>query len=107
MCDMLSGSVERIVSSSWLLLFLERVRILKWIVQRRQKSYHVHTQVIIIGTQSRDVPTVVGSNHHSDKTATTTNSLTSTKIMKMFSFASHFPQNIVYARNPYIDTLQP
>ena len=45
MCDMLSGSVERIVSSSWLLLFLERVRILKWIVQRRQKSYHVHTQV--------------------------------------------------------------
>ena len=45
MCDMLSGSVERIVSSSWLLLFLERVRILKWIVQRRQKSYHIHTQV--------------------------------------------------------------
>ena len=47
MCDMLSGSVERIVSSSWLLLFLERVGILKWIVQRRQKSYHVHTQVCI------------------------------------------------------------
>ena len=45
MCDMLSGSVERIVSSSWLLLFLERVRILKWIVRRRQKSYHIHTQV--------------------------------------------------------------
>ena len=45
MCDMLNGSVERIVSSSWLLSFLERVRILKWIVQRRQKSYHVHTQV--------------------------------------------------------------
>ena len=45
MCDMLSGSVERIVSSSRLLSFLERVRILKWIIQRRQKSYHVHTQV--------------------------------------------------------------
>ena len=45
MCDMLSGSVERIVSSSHLLLFLERVRILNWIIQRRQKSYNVHTQV--------------------------------------------------------------
>ena len=45
MCDMLSGSVERIVSSSRLLLFLERVRILNWIIQRRQKSYNVHTQV--------------------------------------------------------------
>ena len=45
MCDMLNGSVERIVSSSRLLLFLERVRILNWIIQRRQKSYHVHTQV--------------------------------------------------------------
>ena len=42
---MLSGSVERIVSSSRLLLFLERVRILNWIIQRRQKSYNVHTQV--------------------------------------------------------------
>ena len=28
----------------------------------------------------RDVPTVVGTNHHSDKMTTTTNSLTSTKI---------------------------
>ena len=37
----------------------------------------------------RDVPTVVGTSHHSDKTATTTTSLTSTKIsasMKMLKY---------------------
>ena len=36
----------------------------------------------------RDVPTVVGTNHHSDQIATTTNLLISTKIstpMKMFN----------------------
>ena len=46
----------------------------------------------------RDVPTVVGTNHHSDKAATTTNSLTSTKIstwMKMLSLiANCFTQHM-------------
>ena len=31
-------------------------------------------------TDVRDVPTVVGTDHHSDKMTTTTNSLTNTKI---------------------------
>ena len=32
---------------------------------------------------NRDVPTVVSTDHHSDKIATTTNSLTSTKNINM------------------------
>ncbi|XP_065897600.1 uncharacterized protein [Dysidea avara] len=44
MCDMLNGSVERIIQSSRLLLFLQRIGVLNWVIQRRQKSYFVHTQ---------------------------------------------------------------
>ena len=47
---------------------------------------------------------VVGTNHHSDKMTTTTNSLTSTKYQHewkyLYSLASHFTQNKVSTRNP-------
>ena len=45
----------------------------------------------------RDVPTVVGTSHHSDKITTTINSLTGTKIsfwMKMLSLASCLYKNL-------------
>ena len=46
-CDMALGSVERIIRSSWLLGVLERLRVLALVVQRRQLSYNITTQVII------------------------------------------------------------
>ena len=48
---------------------------------------------------------VVGPDHHSDKIITTTNSLTSIKIMKILSFASYFTENINLQE--ILDTLQP
>ncbi len=45
MCDMLVGSVERIVQSNVLLRLLQRVRIVGMVVQKRQLSYTVVTQV--------------------------------------------------------------
>ncbi|XP_064383534.1 uncharacterized protein LOC135332129 isoform X2 [Halichondria panicea] len=44
MCDMLVGSVERIVQSNVLLRLLQRVRIVGMVVQKRQLSYTVVTQ---------------------------------------------------------------
>lgn len=44
-CDMVVGSVERIIKSSWLLRLLERLRVLSLVVHRRQLSYNVVTQV--------------------------------------------------------------
>ena len=44
-CDMVVGSVERIIRSSWLLRLLERLRVRSLVVQRRQLSYNVVTQV--------------------------------------------------------------
>ena len=44
-CDMVVGSVEHIIKSSWLLRLLERLRVLSLVVQRRQLSYNVVTQV--------------------------------------------------------------
>ena len=35
----------------------------------------------VVNYQSRGVPTVVGPDHHSEKIATTINSLTSTKML--------------------------
>ena len=48
---------------------------------------------------SRDVPTVVGSgpDHHSDKRITTTNSMTSSKILIVLLATL---QNVVFTRNP-------
>ena len=47
-----------------------------WIQLTLKIYYHrIITQTLLI----RDVPTVVGINHHSGKIATTTNSLISTK----------------------------
>ena len=51
MCDMLEGSVERIVRSNWLLGLLERLRVLPMILQRRQQSYTVVTQVHMYTTR--------------------------------------------------------
>ena len=47
-CDMMVGSVERIIGSSWLLGVLDRLRVLSLVVQRRQLSYNVTTQVRFI-----------------------------------------------------------
>ena len=44
-CDMVVGSVERIINSSWLLRSLDWLRVLALVVQRRQLSYKVTTQV--------------------------------------------------------------
>ena len=44
-CDMMVGSVERIIGSSWLLGVLDQLRVLSLVVQRRQLSYNVTTQV--------------------------------------------------------------
>ncbi len=49
MCDMLVGSVERIVQSNVLLRLLQRVRIVGMVVQKRQLSYTVVTQVYMEG----------------------------------------------------------
>lgn len=45
MCDMLQGSIERIITSNWLLRLLDRLRISRLVIQRRQQSYLVTTQV--------------------------------------------------------------
>lgn len=45
MCDMLQGSVERIISSNWLLQLLEKLRVSRLAIQKRQQSYLVTTQV--------------------------------------------------------------
>lgn len=45
MCDMLQGSVERIISSNWLLQLLEKLRVSRLVIQKRQQSYLVTTQV--------------------------------------------------------------
>ena len=45
MCDMLNGSVERIVRSNWLLGLLDRLRVLRLVLKQRQRSYDVVTQV--------------------------------------------------------------
>ena len=47
-CDMMVGSVERIIGSSWLLGVLDQLRVLSLVVQRRQLSYNVTTQVRFI-----------------------------------------------------------
>jgi hypothetical protein len=43
MCDMLEGSVERIIHSNRFLVLLENLRIISFIVQSRQPSYTVLT----------------------------------------------------------------
>ena len=45
MCDMLQGSIERIITSNWLLRLLDRLQISRLVIQRRQQSYLVTTQV--------------------------------------------------------------
>ena len=47
MCDMLVGSVERIVESNVILRLLRRMKVVGMIVQRRQLSYTVVTQVCV------------------------------------------------------------
>ena len=47
MCDMLKGSVERIVRSSFLLRLIERLRLLTLIVVHKDVSYAVDTQVSV------------------------------------------------------------
>ena len=44
-CDMVQGSVEKIIRSFWLFGLLERLRVLQMIVKRRQISYNVMMQV--------------------------------------------------------------
>ena len=45
MCDMLVGSVDRIVGSNWLLWILDRMKLMRLIIRWRQPSYLVVTQV--------------------------------------------------------------
>ena len=45
MCDMLVGSVERIVESSRLLWLLDRTKLMRLVIRWRQPSYLVITQV--------------------------------------------------------------
>ena len=47
MCDMLKGSVERIVRSSFLLRLIDRLRLLTLIVVHKDISYAVDTQVSV------------------------------------------------------------
>lgn len=47
MCDMLKGSVERIVRSSFLLRLIDRLRLLALIVVHKDISYAVDTQVSV------------------------------------------------------------
>ncbi|KAL5493303.1 hypothetical protein EMCRGX_G014460 [Ephydatia muelleri] len=44
MCDMLVGSVDRIVGSNWLLWILDRTKLMRLIIRWRQPSYLVVTQ---------------------------------------------------------------
>lgn len=44
MCDMLVGSVERIIHSNSLLRFLQWIKILQYVVWKRQQSYSVQMQ---------------------------------------------------------------
>ena len=44
MCDMLVGSVDRIVGSNWLLWILDRMKLMRLIIRWRQPSYLVVTQ---------------------------------------------------------------
>ena len=46
MCDMLQGSVERIIYSNPLLRALQRLKLVRYIVWKRQTSYSVQIQVI-------------------------------------------------------------
>ena len=58
---------------------------------------------VLIVANSRDVPTVVSTDHHSDKIATTTNSLISTKKstpMKMLNLNCQ----LLYVTHSYICT---
>ena len=45
MCDMLKGSVERIIRSSYLLRLINRLRLISLIVVHQDTSYTVDTQV--------------------------------------------------------------
>ena len=45
MCDMLEGSVERIVRSNSLLRWMDKLHLLSFVVRHRQQSYAVVTQV--------------------------------------------------------------
>ena len=53
MCDLLEGSVERIIQSNVLLRLLERLNVLSTVLHHREKSYTVVTQVASRGSSKK------------------------------------------------------
>ena len=69
------------LNNIWQLAIVLLCTISSTTVMKSKCIYHIGIDktILKIHEAARDVPTVVGTDHHSDKITTTTNSLTSTK----------------------------